>query len=650
MRIIYFDNQMRLGVTGSEGYTAYRIKFLTPEALTLGNVTATWNASTGGVIVHRLNIIRDGHVIDVLATTKFEVIRREANLESAMLDGNLTATLQTPGLQVGDELEFAATILQHDPTLGDHSYGTVQLPTAASNGAFQTRLIWPAATPLRWQPTPDLKVPPITAKSGEKLLAIDLRDPASSIPTDEAPQRYNLRRQIQYSDFASWNELAQRFVPLFATAATLASGSAVRAEAAKIAAVSTDPMVRAQAALDLVRGQVRYVYVGLNGGNFQPASADETWKRRFGDCKGKTALLLALLNELGIAAEPVLVNPLTAGDGINTRLPSPDSFNHVIVRATVGGQRYWLDGTETGTQSIALQSPPLLGWVLPLHVGTTDLEAVPFVPAALPQLIDITEVDASAGYTTPAKYNVTRIFRGDDAVKFRLALVALPASDVDRALRAYWKREWSTIEPDKVAWRYDSAQAMLVMSLSGTGKLDWDGNASDGRNLTIYRAGFYPPPERKRPAEQDQTAPWLTDFPSFNCAVTTINLPTPAAQKRWGFESKSMDRKLGGSAYWRFAQLDANTMRTIRSRRALKPEISAADAKATNAEIEDFDNNMGKVFEEPASGANKARGKSIDDPADLEIKMRVPNWNAAIDWTSRNVPCSAPVTEADVEK
>lgn len=55
-------------------------------------------------------------------------------------------------------------------------------------------------------------------------------------------------------------------------------------------------------ALDLVQQQVRYVYVGLGGGTYLPASADETWNRRYGDCKGKTALLLALLGELGIAA------------------------------------------------------------------------------------------------------------------------------------------------------------------------------------------------------------------------------------------------------------------------------------------------------------------------------------------------------------
>src|SRR5207245_7674926 len=40
-------------------------------------------------------------------------------------------------------------------------------------------------------------------------------------------------------------------------------------------------------------------------GGLVPASAETTWSRRFGDCKAKTALLLAILHEFGIEAEPV---------------------------------------------------------------------------------------------------------------------------------------------------------------------------------------------------------------------------------------------------------------------------------------------------------------------------------------------------------
>lgn len=59
-------------------------------------------------------------------------------------------------------------------------------------------------------------------------------------------------------------------------------------------------MIRSQMALSLVEDRIRYVYVGLDGGNYRPANADETWEQKFGDCKAKTALLLAILRGLNI--------------------------------------------------------------------------------------------------------------------------------------------------------------------------------------------------------------------------------------------------------------------------------------------------------------------------------------------------------------
>jgi len=151
----------------------------------------------------------------------------------------------------------------------------------------------------------------------------------------------------------------------------LAPDSPIQKEIARIASTETDSVKQIKAALQLVQDRIRYVYIGLNGGNFMPAAADETWTRRFGDCKAKTALLLAVLRGLGIRGEAVLVNSL-GGDGINERLPTPFVFDHVLVRVNLGKQTYWLDGTRLGDRTL---DPPLaLRWVLPLRSGGGDLE------------------------------------------------------------------------------------------------------------------------------------------------------------------------------------------------------------------------------------------------------------------------------------
>ena len=351
LRIVYVDNQVRIGAAGEEAYTAYRLKILKPEALPAGNIAVAWSPGAGEAVVHRLRLHRDGATIDVLAQHKFAILRREGGLEQSMLDGQLTATLQVPGLQVGDEIEFAATVAKREPAFGGHSAGVLQLPPMGAPGAFRVGMAWPQATPLVVRATRDLpqRTPEVTGD--ERRISYELRDPAGSIPTEGAPARFNLRRVVEYSDFASWRALSVQIWPLFERASRLAPGSPVRAEAARIAAATSDQAARAEAALQLVQDRIRYVYVGLDGGNYTPAPADETWTRRFGDCKAKTVLLMALLRELGISAEPVLVAS-DGGDGTDERLPSPHVFDHVLVRAHPDGATHWLDGTRLGDRRL----------------------------------------------------------------------------------------------------------------------------------------------------------------------------------------------------------------------------------------------------------------------------------------------------------
>ena len=86
-RVVYSDVQTRLTARGDEVYTAYRIKLLTADALPAGNIATSWNPEAGSVTVHHLRIIRDGEVINVLAKSRFTVVRQEAQLEAAMLHG-----------------------------------------------------------------------------------------------------------------------------------------------------------------------------------------------------------------------------------------------------------------------------------------------------------------------------------------------------------------------------------------------------------------------------------------------------------------------------------------------------------------------------------------------------------------------------------
>jgi hypothetical protein len=625
-RVIYQDNEERVRQGTLEVYSAYRIKILKPEALPLGNVRAVWSPSAGTATVHYVRIIRDGTVIDVLQQAKLKVIERETGLEQSMLDGNLTAVLQVPDLRVGDELEFAATIVRNEPAFGTHNAGVAQIPAAGVPGTFRYRLLWPVESRMKTQLTKDLPAAAPKIEGAFKALEVELKDPSAIPDVEGAPARYNVHRAIEFSDYAGWPDLSKQMWPLFDAASRLDPNSPIHGEAAKIAAASNDPVQRAEAALRLVQDQIRYVYVGLNGANYQPASADETWKRRFGDCKAKTALLLALFRELGIPAEPVLVNS-KGGDGTNERLPDPELFDHVLVRATVAAKDYWLDGTRLGDRHLDMLPVPEFEWGLPLTARGSELVKVAPETSRYPETISVVDIDATAGFAKDATWTVKNIIHGDAAFQIDTSLATVSAADADRAVKAFFRDRLSDVEPEEVSWRYDERHATVVLSMKGTGKVDWDGDNSDGHSLTIIGAGFYAPDKMERPKDQDQTAAWSVTYPKFRCYATTIHLPPPASGFHWTVSSKPVNRRLAGIVYWREAGLRNNVVRTVMSSQSFARELSASEAAQTNAQLSTFDNYMSSVQETASSDPQKAAALPFTEEPD---------------WAANPAMCSPP--------
>lgn len=580
----------------------------------------------GSATVHRVQIIRQGRVINVLKGTRFQIIQREGSLEQSILTGVLTATLQVPGLQVGDELEIASTLRSRDPTIGDQSFGLFQFPPQALPGSFRYQLRRPNGMNVSFRSSRDLAVALPVNEGRDNVISYDLRDPRGVIVNEGAPGRFNTRRLVEYSSFPSWLDVSRRFWPLFDEAATLAPGSPLRAEAAKIAAASNEPAIRVMAALQKVQDDVRYVYVGLNGGNYRPASADETWARRFGECKAKTAVLLALLHELGVEAEAVMVN-VAGDDGMDARLPSAAVFNHVLVRAKIDDQTYWLDSTRQGDRYLDMLPAPAFEWALPISQEGGDLEPVQQTAFARPQYVGVMDLDASAGFDRPAKVSMQYILRGDEAFALRTNLIALSREDAERALRSYWRQQENWVEADRVDWRYDERSKTISLSLTGTGQPDWSGNDKDGRSLTIWGAGFIPPDTLRRPREQDASAPWLTDFPRFRCWASTIRMPKAGAGRTWSYDADAMNRKIGGVVYWRKAGMSGDVVRMVMSRSVEIPEISADEAKAQNEAIAGFNNNMSSVFEADAPSPPSIGALPFAD---------------GVDWATDDSACIAP--------
>ena len=617
------DVVVHLDDKGQAHYTGYRVKILHPNALSAGNLGISWNPASGAPVVHSIKIHRGGEVIDVLKSTPFEILRREDRLEAAMLDGTLTAVARIADLRVGDELEFAHTVRHNDPTLGNVDAGLLFLPGTTAPGRFRLGLSWIKGQQPRVKMTEDIRE---LAKTSQQGLDFRFDNPKNLTPANDAPPRYNWARIVEFTDYSDWASISKRFAPLYNKAASLSAGSPLKKEASRIALSYKTPLERAGAALKLVQQDVRYIYVGLDGGNLTPASAEETWQRRYGDCKGKTALLLALLNELGIDAEPVLANNSGVDDGLDERLPNPGMFDHVLVRANLEGKPYFLDGTMPPVAQPSVDPILPYRWILPLTSEGSLIERLEWRPATAPDEITLFEIDARAGFTEPAKITRTTIMRGLDGLRQQVQLSAVtPAQLVNNVRQEVIGDTWQTI--DDVKWRYDEKARASVLTIVGNGKVDWDDDGDGARSMALPGGGFSPPSKRIRAVDQDQNLPYFSKS-EYSCYVTTVRIPSNTNIDQWASKS-GFDTRLFGRNYYRAFDFRDGAVRMVRGSRIEQQEIDAAAAERDNDRIASFDNSMGYVFYNPKS-------KNYDTVSDVKVPATY-----EIEWTADDVPCLA---------
>jgi hypothetical protein len=575
------DNQSRLTPQGDTYYNRRVRKVLKAEGLSsLTTFGVTWDPEDEVVTVHTLRIIRNGQTIDLLAKgKKMLVLRREQDLERAMLDGRMSATQQIEGLQLGDILDASWTHSGRDPVAGNRSYDMEGLAFPGVAGRYRARLSWPTGTPIKYKTTEGFGEPKQSQDGDWTYLTLDL--PAAQAPKAPvgAPARFRRLGSLETSSFESWNEISRIMAPLYDRAAVIARDSDLRAEIDAIAAKTQDPKERAFAALRLVEDKTRYFFIGIGDGGYVPAQADQTWQRKFGDCKGKTALLLAILKELKVDAEPALVS-LGGGDGMNERLPSLAAFNHVIVRATIGGKTYWLDGTRTGDRSgLDALRPPPHRWALPIRTGGSDLEQIVVPPLDEPFLEATTRFDASKGLDTPAAMQMVSRFRGDAANGLRQMVATAPRADLERNFRQQLSGSMSWVEVDKIEWNDDAANDAFEIRASGTADLDWRKNPDLGvREYRVTASSNSAPGYPRREPGPNRDAPYAVPFPIFVRSTTEVVLP--AGGKGFTVRGPTSKETVGGMELSRAAGISGGVARFTTDMRSLAPEIPATEAEA----------------------------------------------------------------------
>ena len=120
------------------------------------------------------------------------------------------------------------------------------------------------------------------------------------------------------------------------------------AEMAKTLTASLpEPDDKVRTLFEFAQGKINYVAVELGIGGWQPHASGDVLKHRYGDCKDKATLLIAMLHSVGLRGYHVLIR--TRDEGSIDRDEPGLTFNHAIVAVPAADGYLFLDPTSSRT-------------------------------------------------------------------------------------------------------------------------------------------------------------------------------------------------------------------------------------------------------------------------------------------------------------
>jgi transglutaminase-like putative cysteine protease len=432
------DRQFRIQDGWSE-YQRYVTKVVNPAGVEdASQLTIDFDPKLEHLILHAVRVRRGTRVIDELRHGRIEVLQRESELEQDVLDGSLTFHLLMSDVRVGDIIDVSYTKEHHDSALGNRFFERVTTRWDDPVAHSRLRVLIAGTAPLSFAGT-EASAPAKYRKDGWQTLEWNWNSLPGVAADEDAPSWYVQHPAIQFSQFPNWGEVVRTTLPLFSFDARDPELAAVSEQLKSRAETES---ARALAAVRFVQERVRYTGLELGSGAFRPRSPAEVLRTRYGDCKDKALLAVALLRAMGIDAAPALVSTRWEGH-LDEQLPSPGDFDHAIVRLRLAGKTYWIDVTETAQGGVLETLDQAdYGKALVISPGVAALEPIPHEVPAQP-LITATEVfDLRAGMSAEGSYTVSTLYRGSEADGMRRRLRRTTAAELGERYLNYYKRRY----------------------------------------------------------------------------------------------------------------------------------------------------------------------------------------------------------------
>jgi transglutaminase-like putative cysteine protease len=435
-----------------------------------------YQASFGGVEVQDVRVTKPHGSVVATPLDSIQDMTSEVSHDAPMYSDLREKHVPVKGLEPGDTLEYSARLLIEKPLATDQFWFGYQFIKSAIVLDEYLEISVPIEREVKLK---SKTIQPTTrGENGRRIYAWKTSNLESqSADKQKEIQSYDAMRgslappDVLLSSFHTWEEVGRWYESL--QEEKIQPSPEVKAKAEELTKDLSDDDAKLRAIYDYVSLHYRYVAISFGIGRYQPHAAGEILGNQYGDCKDKHTLLAALLSAVGIRAYPALINSQAA---VDTDIPSPGQFNHVISLVAKGSTVYWMDTTPEVTAMGHLVYPLRGKPALVITPDKVTFQTTPANPSFTNKFNSTLTAKLDSDGTLQAHVQITE--HGDDELADRYAFRRWPESQWKDLLQqmSYGARLGGTISnvraspPDKTDEPFTEAYDYSLKDFAGGDK------------------------------------------------------------------------------------------------------------------------------------------------------------------------------------
>jgi len=403
----------------------------------------SFNPDFQTVIFHNARLIRDGKTIQQLSPDLVRMIDIEPEQTNKIYSGYKQLTLWLKGVAPGDTVDYSYSIIGANPVFAGYTSYFFDLGWSIPVEHLNVRVLTTPETDLHFRlGNTDSKLTENTI-GNFKEYQLSIQNTLAILKDGDNPSWEVIYPYLQISDYSSWKELSHWADSLF----DFALNEAWSEELMKVAQElrSLPPKEAIESAIKLAQEQIRYLGVEIADNSHRPHTPSQVYANRYGDCKDKAVLLVALLRHLNIEAAPALVS-MQFEQTLDQYLPSHNLFDHAIAWFKFEGKEYWIDATVTHQgQKLENIAQADFGAALLVMKNTSN-------PVRIPEAyqskgtIDIEQRYQASDYVSPVDWIIESTYSGRQAERMRYRLSGRGVDRLSTQYFDYYAKQYTGLE------------------------------------------------------------------------------------------------------------------------------------------------------------------------------------------------------------